>query len=264
MDDKLLLSISTLCFLGGFIYAVMALRSGSHNPSRWNMTIIGLVFVFQCWFLQVRGQLHGRCPITSGAEILVFISWAIVLMYFVLGKAFRLSLLGTFTAPMVFVFQTTALIFLKMGDTGAQRKPEVDHWLEMHAALSLLAYGAFALAAVAGIMYFVQDRQLKSHTPGKLFYKMPPIRYSVDALIRLLGIGLLLLTIGIVSAFFMKEFPSAGHLIVSGAVWVIYGLLIAIYVMKKLTPKRLAIAAVGAFLVALATLVVLPDTTSPL
>jgi len=29
--------------------------------------------------------------------------------------------------------------------------------------MSLVAYGAFALACIAGVMYLVQERQLKTH-----------------------------------------------------------------------------------------------------
>ncbi|NNE92262.1 MAG: cytochrome c biogenesis protein CcsA [Verrucomicrobiales bacterium] len=255
--EKLYLGLSTLCFLGGFIFAVTALRSGRVDPGRVNMAIIGLGFIFQCLFLQIRGKMHGQCPITSGAEVLVFICWSIVLMYFLLGKAFRLSLLGTFTAPIVFVFQGLALVFLILDQTPIERVAEVDAWKEMHASMALLSYGAFALSGVAGIMYFVQDRQLKSHHPGRLSYKLPPIRYLVDALVRLLGIGLLLLTIGIVSAFFMENFPSTLHLVVSGSVWVIYAGLLAVHLFKKLPPKRLAVSSVIAFVVAVCTLAAL-------
>jgi ABC-type uncharacterized transport system permease subunit len=34
-------------------------------------------------------------------------------------------------------------------------------WLELHASISLIAYGAFALACIAGVMYLVQERQIK-------------------------------------------------------------------------------------------------------
>ena len=42
-------------------------------------------------------------------------------------------------------------------------KPSTGFWPEMHAAVSMIAYGAFALACVAGVMYLVQERLLKQH-----------------------------------------------------------------------------------------------------
>jgi len=110
----LFLAISTAFFLGGFLFALAMLRSGRRRPVA-NMAVMGAGFVFQCLFLFLRGELHGRCPITSGPEVLVFVSWSIVIMYFVVGKAFRLSLIGLFTAPIVFLFQAVALAWLAAG-----------------------------------------------------------------------------------------------------------------------------------------------------
>jgi len=253
MDD-LYLILATLAFLGGFILAAVSLRSESAGKQGLNIPIAVVGLVFQSLFLQVRGEMHGRCPITNGAEVLVFVSWSIVIMYLALGKAFRLSLLGVFTMPMVFVFQVAAIIYLLAADPGPRPPATLDPWLELHAAMSLLAYGAFGLAGVAGVMYFFQDRQLKSHHPGRLFYSMPPIRYLVDALVRLLVIGTVLLSIGIVAAFFMNIVPDRGHLLISGAVWLVYLSLIAIHLVKRLPPKPLSFSAIVAFAFALLTL----------
>ena len=253
MDD-LYLILATLTFLGGFILAAISWRRESDLPHGLNIPLAIAGLVFQTLFLGERGDLHGRCPITNGAEILVFVSWSIVIMYLALGRAFRLSLLGVFSMPIVFLFQVIAIISLAIGDPGARPPARLDPWLELHAAMSLLAYGAFGLAAIAGVMYFVQDRQLKSHHPGRLFYSMPPIRYLADALVRLLVIGTVLLSIGIVAAFFMEVKPNAAHLLISGAVWLAYVFLLAAHTLKRLPPKRLALSALVAFAFALATL----------
>lgn len=250
----LTLILGTFCFFGGFIVAVTSIRSGKPHPRHFNMALMALGFVFQSLFLWERGQLHNRCPITSGGEILIFISWSIVIMYFFLGRAFRLSLLGVFSAPMVFLFQSIALLLFWRNDPVPRPPAEVDRWLEMHASTSLFAYGAFALAAVAGVMYLFLDRQLKRRNHGQLFYNLPPIRYLVEALVRLIIIGLILTTAGIVSAFFMKQHPTEIHLALSGAVWLVYALVLAIHIFKRLRPRTLSICAIFSFLLALLTL----------
>ena len=95
-------------------------------------TVMACGFIAQCGFLYLRGQELGRCPITTPAELLVFVSWSIVGLYFLLGRAFRLSLLGAFTAPLVALFQLLALPFLR---EPAARNPADDYWLEMHASV---------------------------------------------------------------------------------------------------------------------------------
>lgn len=252
--DFVLLIISTLFFIGGVIYSVMALRSGNYEPRNINLVLIGLGFVFQCIFLYLRGELHGRCPITNGSEVLVFIAWSLAIMYFALGRAFRLSLLGAFTAPILAVLHLAALSLGAGKPVVARPSDRMDPWLEMHAAMSLLAYGAFALGAIAGVMYLIQNYQLRSGNPGQLSHNLPPIRYLADALFRLLGIGLVLLTIGVISAFFMDVVPSKLHLGVSGAVWIIYVFVIAFFLLRRPAAKWLSIASLIAFAIALITL----------
>src|SRR5690606_20800403 len=124
--------------------------------------------------------------LTNGFEVLIFVSWAMVLLYFLVGTTFRLSLLGFFTAPLALLFQGIALAFSVQLDrfSGAQVAP--DFWLELHAAVSLIAYGAFALAWIAGIMFLIQDRQLKKGEMKELFYQLPSIHYLSHAITRLL------------------------------------------------------------------------------
>lgn len=253
MDDFYLIC-STVVFLGGFVLAVISLRTGRYGSGRMNIGIAILGLIFQSLFLMVRGEMHGRCPITNGAEVLVFISWSTIILYLALGRAFRLSLLGMFSIPMVFLFQLMAIISLLVADPGPRPPETLDPWLELHASMSLLAYGAFGLSCVAGVMYLVQDRQLKSHKPGKIFYSLPPIRYLTQALLRLIFIGTALLTIGIVSAFFMDQFPNQVHLIVSGAVWLVYAVLLVVHMAKRLAPKQLSLSAIGLFAFAVVTL----------
>ena len=252
--DAALLIISTLIFLGGFVFSVAALRTGKFRTRRANLALIGLGFLIQCFFLYRRGQFHGRCPITDGAEILVFVAWSLAIMYFVLGPAFRLSLLGTFTAPILGILHLAALILSLIFPAAARPVTELDPWLELHAATSLLAYGAFALAAVASVMFLIQNRQLKSGTPGRLSFRLPPIRYLNNALVRLLGIGLFLLTAGVVAALFMKKAASYQHLGLLGGVWIIYTAILLFFLVRRPSSRWLSVVSLIAFAVALLTL----------
>ena len=255
--DKIYLILATLVFLGGFVLAVVALRTGKYQTGRLNVGLAVLGLIFQSLFLKERGDLHMRCPLTNGAEVLVFISWSVVILYLAVGRAFRLSLLGVFSMPLVFLFQSFAIVSLMSNDPGARPPESLDPWLEMHAAMSLLAYGAFGLAGIAGTMDLVLDRQLKSHSPGLLFYSLPPMKYLYDAMLRLMLIGAGLLTMGVVSAFFMATSPTALHLTVLGAVWLVYTGILTVNVARGLRPKSLSKLSIAAFSFALIALLVI-------
>lgn len=255
--DKIYLIFATLVFLGGFVLSVVALRTGKYKTERLNLGLAVLGLIFQSMFLKERGDLHMRCPLTNGAEVLVFISWSVVVLYLALGRAFRLSLLGVFSMPLVFLFQSVAIIGLMSNDPGARPPESLDPWLEMHAAMSLLAYGAFGLAGIAGVMDLVLDRQLKSHAPGRLFYSLPPMKYLYDAMLRLMLIGTGLLTLGVVSSFFMATSPTVLHLTVLGAVWLVYAGILTLNVAKGFRPKSLSKLSIAAFNFALIALLVI-------
>jgi HemX protein len=142
---------------------MFALGRGRYQPSRFNFAAMTGGFAFQTAFLVVRGHALNACPLTNLFEVLIFLSWSMVLLYFVVGTAYRLSLLGVFTSPLAFLFQTFALIAPLDSPPGPRARVVAQPWLETHAAISIIAYGAFALACVAGVMYLIQERQLKTH-----------------------------------------------------------------------------------------------------
>src|SRR5207302_8074718 len=127
----------------------------------------------------------------------------IVLIYMLVGPAYRLSLMGAFTAPIVFVIQIFALLWPI--DVPQQTRPAVNPWLEFHASMGMIAYGAFAMACVAGLMYLVQERQLKTRHLHSIFHHLPPLPDLHAAIVRLLWLGFVLYTAGLISGFFTGE-----------------------------------------------------------
>jgi ABC-type uncharacterized transport system permease subunit len=250
--DRALLSASTICFLIGFAYTMYALGARMYRPSRYNFTAILCGFLFQSAFLVSRGQKINHCPTTNLFEVFVFLCWSVVMLYLVTGSAYRLSLMGVFTSPLVFLLQLFALLSARYIDLPARTKAQPNPWLEAHAALSIIAYGAFAVGAVAGAMYLSQARQLKTHRIGTIFFHLPPIADLAVALRRLLLIGFVLLTVGLLAGFMVGA--PALKVAWGAAVWFAYGAILLAEKLKKVSPRRVALFSVGAFCITLMTL----------
>jgi ABC-type uncharacterized transport system permease subunit len=246
--DRLLLVASTFCFLFGFAYTMYALGARTYRASRFNYGVILLGFIFQTGFLSVRGHHDGRCPLTNLFEVFIFLSWSVVLLYLLIGSTYRMSLMGLFTSPLVFVLQVFAL--LATNDTPVA-KAQPNPWLEMHAAISIIAYGAFAMAGVAGAMYLAQERQLKTHHLHTIFFHLPPIADLAVSIKRLLWAGFALLTAGLLTGF-MVGFDAL-QVFWGVGVWVIYGVILEAEKLKKISPRRVAVLAVVAFSLTLST-----------
>ena len=228
------------------------MRAGIFRPARFNFFAIGLGFIFQTAFLSIRGHALGRCPLTNLFEVFIFVAWSIALIYMLVGPAYRLSLMGAFTAPLVFLLQSFAL--LAPIDIRHETKLAPNSWLEFHASISTVAYGAFALACIAGVMYLIQEHQIKTHQIRSIFYHLPPLTDLFAAITRLLWLGFALYSAGLVSGFFIdRPLPRTQ---VAGAivVWLLYAAILQGRHLRRLAPKRVAALCIAGFGAALTLL----------
>ncbi len=251
MDRSLLIS-ATACFLAAVIRTLLTLRAGVFLPGRFNFAVIAFGFLLQTAFLWVRGNAIGRCPITNLFEVFVFLAWSIVLVYMLVGPAYRLSLMGAFTAPLVFAIQAFAL--LAPVDAPHQARTRANAWLEFHASMSMIAYGAFALTCVAGLMYLLQERQLKTRQLHSVFQHLPPLHNLFTAITRLLWLGFGLYTAGLVSGFLTGQPLPLIKMICAFIVWVFYGGILWGRHLRLIAPKRIAALSVLAFTAAVTIL----------
>jgi len=250
--ERELLIISTLCFFLAMVHTGLAVRAGNYRPAGFNFLAIALGFLFQTAFLSVRGRALGRCPITNLFEVFIFLAWSVSLIYLLVGPTYRLSLMGAFTAPLVFALQTFALLAPIDVPYAIRRAPAP--WLELHASVSLIAYGAFALACVAGLMYLVQERHLKRHELNSMFYHFPPLTDLFAAITRLLWLGFVLLTLGIATGFFTGQPLPYIKIAWSLGVWIFYAAILLARHLGTTAPRRIAALCVVAFSAALTLL----------
>lgn len=259
--DKTMLAGATFCLLLCFGHTIYTLATGRFRPGVANRIAILGAFLLLTLDLWNRGHVQGACPINSLFDVLVFTSWSILLIYLVIGPAYHLSLLGAFTSPLVFLI----LLFAQLGpvDSAARwQQIQRDPWVSLHAALSLIAYGAFALAAVAGLMYLLQDRQLKRRKAGALLYNLPPITELAIATGRLLWLGFVLLTASFAAGHLSGMHVNSWKVRASVLIWAGYAGLLILRRLRRLSPKRTAAAAMIVFCVALLLLPVIQYLSS--
>lgn len=244
IQDHPLLLLSTAAYLAGVVPAIRALRSGNWRQS-WQWLPMALGFSLQTAAVYTRGQQVGQCPMKSLSDILVFIAWSIVLLYFLVGPTYRVSLLGMFTAPLVSAMHTLAFA-LPGAFPDYALKAKIDPYVELHAALALISYAGFALACVTGVMYLLQDHFLKRHQIGGLFYQLPPVQGLGRAIHRMILLGLVLLSASLAISFKLHTPISHPKLIFAWVVWGLYTVIGIIMWRHVLSPRQTAwLAAVG-------------------
>lgn len=248
--DRWLLTVSTLLALIGGISGMCAVHHG--HRSRMTLAWMAGCFALQAGFLYLRGQARSACPLGDLGEILAFLAWSLTLFYILVGRAYRLSLLGVFSAPVVMIIQSVVL-FPGVLSVHPARRMVLDPWKEMHSATSVLAYGGLALAAIAGVMFLTLDRQLKAqHLKSGLFRNLPNARTLLISQSRLLWLGTILLTIGIAAGLltpFGKDYLA--HLVAASIIWSGYVVLLIVKQTRGLTGGGLSWSSVILFLASL-------------
>ena len=224
---------------------------GEENKSRRAFWWMLGAFVAQSLFLGIRGELRGQCPLGDVGEISLFLAWSLTLFYLVTGSTYRLSLLGVFTAPLVVTLQLITLVPGSL-DPEVLRAENVDYWREMHAPISVLSYGALGLAAVAGVMFILLNKRLKTQElRSGIMMGMPSISRLLKAMARIATVGWIVLTIGIGTGLKLEGGAVNIHLMVAIIAWVLYAVLMAIYYVRGLPGRQLAWGLIVLFLASL-------------
>lgn len=153
--------------------------------------------ILQTLYIITRYILAGHTPITSQHEAVVFFAWALSWAYLSFRWRYTVKNFGTFTSILVFLLLLASSMVSK--EVILLVPALQSYWLPVHAGLSLMAYGFLSLAFCGGIMYLLQEWELKSKRFGYFFGRLP----SLDALDQLnshcLSVGFIFLSIGIIT-----------------------------------------------------------------
>ncbi len=153
--------------------------------------------VLQTLHIASRFILAGHTPITSQHEAVVFFAWATTWAYLSFRWRYTVKNFGTFVS--VFICCLLLISSFSSREFTPLLPALQSNWLPIHAGVSIIAYGFLSLAFCGGLMYLLQERELKSKKFGYFFSRFP----SLDALDQLnnhcLTAGFVFLTLGIVT-----------------------------------------------------------------
>ncbi len=131
----------------------------------------------------------------SSAGFFLFISWLIALVSLQMGLSPRFRSINLFALPLVLVLISVA--WFRGGQEGAILLRDARGWGVIHAATLILSSLVIGFGALAGSMYLVRARQLKSkHRPGTGVH-LPSLEQLEDKVRQSVVIAFPLLTVGV-------------------------------------------------------------------
>jgi len=200
-----------------------------------------------------------QMPVTTLPQTFSLFAWAIVGSYLAFQLKFNIRILGTFVSPLAVVFMLLSSAI--PGRVIPNSKLFKSFWLTLHVATMFIGMAIFALAFCAGIMYLLQERQIKSKSFGLLYRRLPSLEVLDSLNYVCLTFGFPLITIGLISGFVYAGavWQSFWHWdpreILSVVTWLIYAVLLHERLAVGLRGRRAAIMAIIGFSVILVTFV---------
>ncbi len=176
---------------------------------RGGLIFSGLGMFFHSLSLVSRGLQEGHIPIDNLFGTLSFLSWSIILLYFISYLKYRGKALASFALPLA----TLILLLAAFSSRAFRELPPSwqNWWLGFHVMSILLAYAAFGLAFIGSVMYLLQERQLKIKSPGILYRWLPSLEKLEDINHKTITAGFALLTFGIIIGFiWARKEPDSG------------------------------------------------------
>jgi cytochrome c-type biogenesis protein CcsB len=180
--------------------------------------------------LSQRWTEAGRFPVVGLHDGSSFVAWAIVLAFLGTYLRTRVDALGLAAYPAAFT-----LVLVANLTAASERADPVLRGLffPIHTAFALLGYGPLFLAFAMGVLYLVQERELKSRSPRRFYYLLPSLERCDTITGRSVAVGFAFLTLAILTGLlwshaaygrYWTSDPKAWSAVIA---WLLYVLLLA-------------------------------------
>jgi HemX protein len=267
LSDRQWLWCAAGFYVAGLVLGTVSLLRGGRTSGVSIYATILAGYILQFIGLGVRGHATGGCPLGNRFEIFQFTAWSAITLYLVIGVTFRSSVLGYFTSCLG---ATLTLLSLSIPAWDAVRRTHIfggNPWIELHASLAIFSYGVFGLLALTSALFLLRHFSIKSKHLGGWFSFLPSILDLDHIEVRLLGSGVVLLTLAMAfgSVYWLRDTATVGHvkLAATVAVWIASAVAFGLRVGGRLLARRFAWACLALFAAALLSLEAVDGSRHP-
>ena len=188
--------------LAGYTYytaqAVLAFTLRRRLLEKTGQGALAIAFVSQTIWLLVIGLQLDRCPLAGSRETLTFLAWSLVIAYVIARRWYKVEALRVILFPCILMLVVVASLVHPPAETHLGISQPVQRLLfPFHAGLTFLSFAAFFVSFGCGLMYMIQERELKLKRFGTLFKKLPSLNTCMKIGARAISTGVVLLAVGL-------------------------------------------------------------------
>src|SRR4030067_34207 len=194
---SLLYLIGTLAYLAYILFLKGTL-------SKIAVTVVSIGFASHTLALITRYVEAGHTPVTNLHESLSFFAWMIIGILLMANLKYRIKVLGSFLTPIALILMLFA--FALPNEIFPLAPVLKSFWHPFHVIFAFLGNAIFTLTFCCGVMYLIQEHQLKSKKMGAITKRLPPLNLLADLSYQSLKFGFPLLTLGIITGAVWAEY----------------------------------------------------------
>jgi len=193
----------------------------------------------------------GHPPLTNLPEAASFVAWTVLAADMVLFFRYRVDAASFFVYPLVLMMLTVAAV---VREPFAQMNPALrSNIFTTHVLLSTVGVAALLVGLAFTLLFFLQDRSLRSKQRGRLWEWIPNLEVCRTLSYRMLAVGFSIYTLGILAGI-LWSYRTTAELIdlrvkQVGAVvaWVLFAVLLQSYISGSVRVRRMVVISACAF-----------------
>jgi cytochrome c-type biogenesis protein CcsB len=167
-------------------------------------TLVSVGFASHTLAILTRYLEAGHTPVTNLYESLSFFAWMITGLLLIANLRYKVKVLGSFLTPVALILMLFALALPK--EIFPLAPVLKSFWHPFHVIFAFLGNAIFTLTFCCGVMYLIQEHQLKSKKMGAITRRLPPLNLLDDLNYQSLKFGFPLLTLGIITGAIWAEY----------------------------------------------------------
>lgn len=197
--EAFFLVIATLCYMSATVGYLVYLFKDREQVHRVSWTVMLLGAIFHGVAILSRSIRLGELAVITGPDALSLFAWVFVVTYLIVQLRLQLRILGSFVSPLAVIFMLSSSLL----PTQIMAKSQFvkSGWVILHVSSLFLANALFALAFSLGIMYLLQERQIKRKNFGFLYPRLPSLERIDSIAHSCLMAGFPLMTGGLLAGF---------------------------------------------------------------
>jgi len=255
----MVLQITTVLYFTSMIGYLLFLFNQKSTYQRSALYLISTAIGFHFVSMVIYTIATRHVPIQNLSQSLSVAAFSLGCMFLFFQYKFDLKILGVFASILL---SGIMLAVLLIPDAPVEKNAVLKgFWFYSHIIMVFTGEAALALACGAGILYLLQEKGIKTKSPGFFFKRLPSLDLLDNVGYTCLTTGFALLTIGLATGFIYaktiwgrfwswdpKEVFSVGT-------WVVYAALLHLRLYSGWRGRKSAIMTIVGFLIIIFTFI---------